>query len=207
MVFGLALMWVYPYQAHVPIMDEAVRKHTLLTTSSKNWAYAFVWFNKDAQHVPLPKEGHLSAMIEGAPNRNMCGHLCQLEVHQLLQSEGWVVYPEGLNGGLEPVVTSLPESLAHSVSMLGKPTFLVVDLSHVMSGDQVPEDSAANRTSTPTSPMHLAMEHPPKAESHISMTAEVRDSCHMQHWTPAARCQGVPPWRGQHPQPWGSTLS
>ena len=86
-----------------------------------------------------------------------------------------MVYPEGLNGGLEPVVTSLPESLAHSVSMLDKPTFLVVDLSHVTSGDQVPEDSAPHRTSTPTSPTHLTMEHPPKAESHISMTAEVQE--------------------------------
>ena len=52
----------------------------------------------DAQYVPFPKEGHLSTMIEGVPSRNMCRHLHQLEVHQLLQLEGQVVYPEGLIG-------------------------------------------------------------------------------------------------------------
>ena len=30
-----------------------------------------VQLNEDAQHVPLPKEGHLSAMIDGMPRRNM----------------------------------------------------------------------------------------------------------------------------------------
>ena len=35
--------------------------------------------------------------------------------------------------------------------------------------------SAPHRTSTPTSPSHLTMEHPFKADSHISMAAEVRE--------------------------------
>ena len=87
MAFGLSMVWVHSYQAHVSTMDEVAKKLTLLTTSGENWAYTFVQFNEDTQHVPLPNEGHLSAMIEGAPNK-MCGHLCQLEVHQLLQSEG-----------------------------------------------------------------------------------------------------------------------
>ena len=78
MVFGLAMVWVHPYQAHVSTLDEAAKKLTLLTTSGKNWAYTFVQFNKDAQHVPLPREGHLSAMIEGVPSRIAWGHLHQL---------------------------------------------------------------------------------------------------------------------------------
>ena len=85
MMLGLAMVWVHPYQASIPTLDEAVRKLTLLTTSHENWAYTFVRFNEDAQHVPLPKEGHLNAMIEGTPGRNTCGHLCQLEVCLLLQ--------------------------------------------------------------------------------------------------------------------------
>ena len=85
MVFGLAMVWVHPYQAHIPTLDEVARKLTLLTISHENWAYAFVRFSKDTQHVPLLKEGHLSAMIEGTSCRNACGHLCQLEVHLLLQ--------------------------------------------------------------------------------------------------------------------------
>ena len=112
-MFGLAMVWVCSYQACIPTLDEVMRKLTLLTTFHENWDYTFVRFNEDAQHVPFPKEGHLSAMIEGMPSRNACGHLHQLEVHLLLQLECQVVYPEGLNGALELVVTSLPESLAH----------------------------------------------------------------------------------------------
>ena len=86
-----------------------------------------------------------------------------------------MVYPEGLNRGLELVVTFLPESLAHGISMLEEPTFLQVDLSQVTAGDCVPEASAPHKTLTPTSPTHVDMEHPPKAESHISTTAEVQE--------------------------------
>ena len=85
MVFGLAMVWVHPYQACISTLDEVARKLTLLTASQENWAYTFVRFNEDAQHDPLPKEGHLSAIIEGTPSRNACGHLCQLEVCLLLQ--------------------------------------------------------------------------------------------------------------------------
>ena len=84
MVFGLAIVWVHPYQAHIPILDEVAKRLSLLTTSSNNWAYAFVQLNNDAQHVPLPKEGYLSAVIGGSSSRNTCSHLCQLEVHLLL---------------------------------------------------------------------------------------------------------------------------
>ena len=68
-MFWLAVVWVHPYQAHIPTLDEAARKHVLLTTSHENWAYTFVRFNKDTQCVPLPKEGHLSAIIEGMPSK------------------------------------------------------------------------------------------------------------------------------------------
>ena len=139
MVFGLAVVWVHPYQAHIPTLDEAARKLTLFTTSHENWAYTFVQFNKDAQHVPLSKEGHPSPMIEGMPSRNACGHFCQLEVHLLLQLECQVVYPEGLNGALEPVVTYLPESLTDGMNMLSEPTFLIVDLSQFITDNCVPK--------------------------------------------------------------------
>ena len=84
-MFGLAMVWVHPFQACVSTLDEAVKKLTLLSISGENWVYTFVQFNEDAQHVPLPKESHLSTMIEGAPSRIACRHLCQLEIHLLLQ--------------------------------------------------------------------------------------------------------------------------
>ena len=97
MVFGFAVVWVHPYQGCISTLDEVAKKLTLLTTSGENWAYTFVWFNEDAQHVPLPKQGHLSTMIERVPSRITCGHLCQLEVHLLLQSR----VPSGLPGRAE----------------------------------------------------------------------------------------------------------
>ena len=53
-----------------------------------------------------------------------------------------MVYPEGLNGGLELVITSLPELLAHGISMLNEPTFLQVDLSQFTAGNCALEASA-----------------------------------------------------------------
>ena len=50
------MVWAHPYQAHVPSLDEVAKKLTLLTTLGGDWAYAFVQFNKDAKHIPLPKE-------------------------------------------------------------------------------------------------------------------------------------------------------
>ena len=48
-----------------------------------------------------------------------CGRISQLEVHQLLASGLQVAYQIGLNGCEEPVITSLPESLANGVSLTG----------------------------------------------------------------------------------------
>ena len=79
--------------------------------------------------MPLLKEGHLGTMAEGTPSNIPCGRICQLEVHQLLHSEAQVVYPEGLNRCLVPVITTLPESLSHGITMLNnKTTFLQVNI-------------------------------------------------------------------------------
>ena len=206
MAFVLAVVWAHPYQECLSSLDEAVKKLTMLINSGDNWAYAFVWLNEDAQHVPLSKEGHLSTMIDGVPSRSMCGHLHQLDICQLLQCGDQVVYPERLNGGLDPVLTSLTGSLVQGVNMLGAPahesSFLLVDLSQVTLGDHAPEASAPCRTSTPTSPSHPAMEHPPKADSHISMTSEVQEL--LSHAILDASSQSL--WnstqRGQHLWPW-----
>ena len=57
MAFGLGVVWAHPCQAQVSSLDEVAKKLALLTTSGINWPYTIVWFNKDAQHVPLPKGG------------------------------------------------------------------------------------------------------------------------------------------------------
>ena len=86
-VYGLAMVWVHPYQARVSAIDDMARKLTLLAFARPNWPYAFVWFNGDAHHMPLPKAGHLSTMAEGTPSNIPCRRICQLEIHQLLHSE------------------------------------------------------------------------------------------------------------------------
>ena len=81
---------------------------------------------------PLSATGHISAMIDGAPSRSMCGCLSHLEVWKLLQCGGEVVYPEGQNGGLELLLVSFPkppvwDSDPHMESA-HKPTLLQVNL-------------------------------------------------------------------------------
>ena len=44
-VYGLAMVWVHPYQARVSTMDDMARKLTLLASARPNWSYAFVQFN------------------------------------------------------------------------------------------------------------------------------------------------------------------
>ena len=45
MVFGLAIVWVHPYQAWIPTLDKLAKKLALLTTFGENWAYTFVQLN------------------------------------------------------------------------------------------------------------------------------------------------------------------
>ena len=66
-VFGLTTMWVHLYQARAPTMEEVVKQLTLLLSTGSDWPYTLVWLNGDAHHVPLPREGHLSVPVEGAP--------------------------------------------------------------------------------------------------------------------------------------------
>ena len=87
--------------------------------------------------MPLPTEGHLRVMMEGDTSNVPCGKICQFEVHQLLNSGSWVVYPEGLSGCQIPVITSLPKLLSKGMTMLkGESTFLQVDLSQSAKKEQ-----------------------------------------------------------------------
>ena len=56
LAFGLVVVWVHPYQAHISSLEKAARKLTLITPSGKNWVYAFMQFNNDAQYAPSLKK-------------------------------------------------------------------------------------------------------------------------------------------------------
>ena len=108
-----------------------------LASTGPYWPYALVQFNGVANHVPLCTEGHLSIMTEGNTSNAPCRKIYQLEIHQLLSSDSWLVYPEGLNRCQVPVVTSLPESLSNGMTLLkDKPTFPQVDLSQSITKGQ-----------------------------------------------------------------------
>ena len=58
-----------------------------------------------------------------------CVRISQLEVCQLLASGLQVTYLKGLNGCEEPIITSLPESLAKGISLIGdKSVYLEIDI-------------------------------------------------------------------------------
>ena len=173
-VYGLAMVWVHPYQAMVSMIDDAAKQLAQLTSTGTNWPYSLVQLNGDDHHVPLPTEGHLSVMMEGNTSNIPCRKICQLKVCQLLSSDSWVVYLEGLNGCQVPVIMSLPELLSNGMTMLkGEPTFLQVDLSQSATKEQESRALSLASGLSPTPARSPTRALPPKAESQISMTMEV----------------------------------
>ena len=116
--YGLTMVWVHPYQARVSTIDDAAKQLTQLASTGPNWPYALVQLNRDAHHMPLPIEGHLSVMAEERTSHVPYRKIHQLEVHQLLNSGSQVVYLEGLIGCQVPVKITLPESLSNGMTML-----------------------------------------------------------------------------------------
>ena len=65
-VYSLSTMWVHPYQARVSTMEKAVKQLTPLISTGPDWSYTLVWLKRDTHYVPLPREGHLSILVEGS---------------------------------------------------------------------------------------------------------------------------------------------
>ena len=52
-------------------MEEMVKQLTALVSARPDWPYALVQLNRDACHMPLPREEHLSTLVlpaEGSAN-------------------------------------------------------------------------------------------------------------------------------------------
>ena len=131
--YGLSTIWVNPCQARVHSMEKVVKDLTTWVSSGLNWPYALVQLHKDTCHVPLPKEGHLGILPQRGTETTACMRISQLEVCQLLISDQQVAYPIRLNGHEEPIITSLPESLANSVSLTGgESPYLEIDITQYL---------------------------------------------------------------------------
>ena len=127
--YGLCIVWVDPSQVRAASMEEAVGKLTTCISSGTDWPYTLVWLHEGTCHAPLPKDGHLGILSQRGVEATPFGQISQLEVCQLLAASPQVIYPIGLNGQDEPIITSLPEPLASSISLTtGKPIYLGIDI-------------------------------------------------------------------------------
>ena len=167
-VYGLTMVWVHPYQARISTIDGTAKQFTQLASTGPNWPYAMVWLNRDACHVPLPTEGHLSVMAEGSTSTIPYRMIWQLEVCQLLSSGSQVVYPKGLNGCQVSVIMTLPESLSNGMTMLeGKSTFLQVDLSQSATKEQGPKVLSLGSGLSPTPTTSPTRAFPPNQKAKL----------------------------------------
>ena len=103
-----------------------------------------------------------------------CGRISQLKVHQLLISGLQVAYPIGLNGCEEPIITSLPESLANGISLTrGESVYLEIDILQSLAEELDQKVPPIGKCST----IIIASLHKTtllKSEGEVSMTMEVR---------------------------------
>ena len=110
-------------------MEEAVGKLTTCAFRGPDWPYTLVWLHKGTCHMPLPKEGHVGILPHRGAEVTPYGQISQLEVYQLLIIDPQIIYPIGLNGHDEPIITSLPEPLASEISLTtGEPLYLEINI-------------------------------------------------------------------------------
>ena len=108
--YSMALVWISPHQAWASMMTEALEILSTCTSSGPDWPYILTQLYEDTNHVPLPKDKHLSILAQGKVE-SPCGQISQLEVCQLLSARLQVIYLVGLNGGDWSVTINLPEPL------------------------------------------------------------------------------------------------
>ena len=130
-------------------MKGVVRELTTWVSSGPNWPNALVWLHEDTCHVPLPKEGHLGILPQGVAEMTTCRRISQLEVCQLLVSGLQVTYLVGLNGHEEPIITSMPKSMANGISLTGcKSVYLEIDILQSMAEELDQKASSIGKCST-----------------------------------------------------------
>ena len=168
--YGISLVWVNPNQVRAATMEEEVEKLTGCTSSGMDWPYTLAQLNESPHHAPLPKDKHLGILPQGKVEETPCGWISQLKVCQLLAASPQVIYPIGLNGHNEPIVTTLPKLLDSGISLIASEhVYLEIDIPSppVEKLDQkvLPLSEVSNLLITS---LHKS---PPKSEG--SMTTEV----------------------------------
>ena len=99
-------------------MEEAVETLAACPSSGTDWPYTLAQLYEGSHHEPLPKDKHLGILPQGKAEETCCRWISQLNIHQLLSTGSQVVYPSGLNGYDEPIITTLPELLSCSITII-----------------------------------------------------------------------------------------
>ena len=172
-------------------MEETVKKLTACPSSGTDWPYALAQLYEGPHHAPLSKDGHLGILPQRGAEDTPYGQISQLEVHQLLAASSQVIYPVGLNGHDEPVVTTLPEPLASGVSLTtSEYIYLGIDIP----SPPVEELDQKILPLSEVSTILIASPHKSPLKSEGSMTMEVSNllsravlkasSCESEHSSP-----------------------
>ena len=117
-----------------------------------------------------PKNKHLVVLPQGKVQETFCGQISQLKVCQLLTASPQVIYPVGLNGQDEPIITTLPDPLGSGISLItSKHNYLEIDIPlHPM---EEPHRKMPPLEDIPTIWVTSPLKSPPKPEG--SITTEV----------------------------------
>ena len=127
--YGVSLVWVNPNQTRASTMEEVVKKLAACPFSRTDWHYALAQLYEGSGHAPLLKGKHLGILPQGKVEETSCGLISQLDICQLLSASLQVVYPSGLNGHDEPIITTLPEPLSSGVSIItSEHPYLEIDI-------------------------------------------------------------------------------
>ena len=127
--YGISLVWVNPNHVRAATMEEAVEKLTACTSNGNNWPYTLAQLYEGPCHALLPKDKHLGILPQGKVEETPCGQISQLKVCQLLPASPQVIYPIGLNGHDESIITTLPELLDSGISLTGSEhIYLEIDI-------------------------------------------------------------------------------
>ena len=142
--YGISLVWVNFNQVRAATMEEAVQKLTAYPSSGRDWPYALAQLYEGPCHTPLPKDKHLGILPQGKAEETPCGWISQIKVCQLLAAGKQVVYPIGLNGHDEPIITTLPEPLDSGISLTtSKHIYLEIDIPSPPQGGTRPKDTTS----------------------------------------------------------------
>ena len=156
--YGISLVWVHPNQVRVTTIEEAVDSLTTYTSSVVNWPYALAQLCEDPHHAPFTKNKHLGVLPQGKAQGTFCGQISQLKVHQLLATSPQVVYPICLNRQDEPIITTLPDPLGSSISLItSKHNYIEIDI-------PLPPMEEPDRKMPPLEDIHMVLvTSPPKS--------------------------------------------